>query len=119
MLIPSTLFCSPAEVRYRGMAVNESCFVVRDQSKREKCICHARESTGKRESIKVLKHDQRRTFFPPAGNQCFYPHPAYQNVRLTKVHRYHSLQTIPYTMKDSYLNNIKMSDSIGQSKPGK
>ena len=25
-------------------------------SKREKCICHARESTGKRESIKVQKH---------------------------------------------------------------
>ena len=30
--------------------------VVMIASKREKCICHARESKGKRESIKVQKH---------------------------------------------------------------
>ena len=30
--------------------------VVLFNSKREKCICHARKSTGKRESIKVQKH---------------------------------------------------------------
>ena len=51
-IVMATLFVYffPKEI---NIVSEEVCW---KESKREKCICHARETTGKRESIKVQKH---------------------------------------------------------------
>ena len=44
-------------------------------------------------------------------DQCFYSHPSYKNVRQTKIQRYYSSQTIPYTTLYIY-RNVKLSFPI-------
>ena len=54
------------------------------------------------------------------GDQCFYPHPSYENVRLTKAHRYYSSQTIPYSWVDChqvFSKGLSMPQTLTNTQP--